>query len=220
MPSALIIFSALNPVERANWQVQNLFRQAGERAELQTRRFFEALQGVPFPLEDAAGSLEPILTWAVRILVALFAAAVLLWSRQAIRQWLRRRRRRSVAPTEVAIAQDLAQQDWLDEAQVAQAQGNYTMACRALYMAFLLRLEETDWLPQDPALTNQEYLQRLDALAVLYAKTTELPTAWGQLFQTHERIYYGAQTASAETFQRCQAAYQQLTTGLVRPAQT
>lgn len=213
MQLMLIFFSALHPIDRSRWQFQNLRRQIAEGAELQARRFFEWLQrSEP---SDAPDWLGPLFLWLLRGAAVMFICIFLYWGVKAILHLLKQRQKRSVS---TAVRQTPIEtqtvQDWLAQASAAQSQQDYAAACRALYMALLIHLEKMEWLAQNPALTDQEYLRRLDALWVLYPQTAELPQAWSQLFNTHELICYGAQAPSLEAFQRCQQAYQRLMTEL------
>lgn len=211
----LILLSALNPIERSQWQFKNIRRQIAEGGELQLKRFFDWLRRADSPAQDAPDWLGPLLLWLLRGAAAVFICILLYWGVKAILNLLKQRQKTSV-PTAVQQTSLETQtvQDWLAQAAAAQSQQDYAAACRALYMALLIHLEKMEWLAQNPALTDQEYLRRLDALWVLYPQATEIPQAWSQLFNTHELICYGAQDPSLEGFQRCQQAYQRLTTDL------
>jgi hypothetical protein len=215
MQLMFMILSALNPIERANWQIKSLRRQAAEGFELQIQRLLNWLQGSNSPTQDAPAWLESLLIWLLRGAAVAISFILLYWGMKAIMSLLNRRKQPSSTSIQQTSIKTQTLQDWLAQAAVAQAQQDYAAACRALYMALLIHLEETEWLPQNPALTDQEYLHRLDSLWVLYPQAAELPQAWSQLFQTHELICYGARTASLESFQHCQQAYQRLTSELV-----
>ncbi len=213
MNLALITLSALNPVDRASWQAQNLIRRVQERTELQVNRLFEQLlellSQADVPTQDIPNWVEPVLLLLVRVLGLLLVSLLLYWGRRTVlRLWRRRQNQTDSITTEQTPLQNQTLQDWLAQASAAQAQKDYAAACQALYMALLIQLEEMDWLPQNSALTDQEYLRRLDALWVLSPQAEELPNAWNQLFQTHELLCYGARSASLERFQLCQQAYQ------------
>jgi hypothetical protein len=208
------ILSVLNPVERASWRIKSLRRQTAEGFELQVQRLLNWLQQSDSPTQDAPAWLESLLIWLLRGVAVAIGFVLLYWGMKAIKSLLNRRQQPSSTSIQQTSIETQTLQDWLAQAAAAQAQQDYAAACRALYMALLIHLEATEWLPQNPALTDQEYLRRLDSLWVLYPQAAELPQAWNQLFQTHELLCYGARTASLERFQRCQQAYQQLTSKL------
>ncbi|PZD73291.1 hypothetical protein C1752_02229 [Acaryochloris thomasi RCC1774] len=211
-----IILGALTPIERSRWQFKSLRRQIAERGELQLRRLLDWLQGSDSTFQDAPDWLGPLLMWLLRAAAVVIVCSLLYWGIKAVISLFNRRRRRqsSITATQQTSIETQTLQDWLAQAAAAQSQQDYATACRALYMALLVQLEKTEWLAQNPALTDQEYLRRLDSLWVLYPQAAELPQAWSQLFQTHELICYGAQDASLERFQRCQQAYQRLASEL------
>ncbi|MFM7426327.1 MAG: DUF4129 domain-containing protein [Elainella sp.] len=96
--------------------------------------------------------------------------------------------------------------DWLQQAQTAHRQGDYRLACRALYLAALQRLSERGLIPQALSRTDGEYLSLLHQL--------DLPLADQQPYQllirTHERLAFDQFAASADLYDRCWQAYRQL----------
>jgi hypothetical protein len=92
--------------------------------------------------------------------------------------------------------------EWLQQARLAQQQGNYREACRALYQALLQRLSDRQVIPQDPARTDGEYLNLIQSLAVHQPYQT--------LISTHERLCFSDSVISAEVFDRCWQAYQEI----------
>ncbi|MGB7416586.1 MAG: DUF4129 domain-containing protein [Thermosynechococcaceae cyanobacterium] len=209
----LAMLGTLALADRANWQGQNLLRRTGEWAELQANRFSDLLTSPDLPLFETPNWLEPRLILVVKGVALLVAFVLLYWISKAVIGLLRRKRRRST-PVQQTSTRTKTAQDWLAQATAAQAQQEYATACRALYMALLIHLEKMEWLPQNPTLTDQDYLRRLNALWALYPQSAELPPAWTQLIQTHEVLHYGARPASAELFEGCQQSYQQLVTEL------
>ncbi|PSN12598.1 hypothetical protein C7271_23385 [filamentous cyanobacterium CCP5] len=103
---------------------------------------------------------------------------------------------------------------WWHQAQAAAAAGRYDEACWALYQGALQRLEETQTLPQDPSRTDGEYLaglEQVNALRQRLSRTALRPMQpYELLIRTHERIAFGDVPATAETFQRCRRAYQDI----------
>ncbi len=92
--------------------------------------------------------------------------------------------------------------DWIRQMQEFQRQGNYREACRALYMAMLQRLNDTKLVPHQFSRTDGEYLQVVQQLPQSQAYQT--------LIQTHEQLCFGNGAVSADLFQRCQRAYQEI----------
>jgi hypothetical protein len=221
----LTMLSTLNLAERVNWQAQNLLRRTGEWSELQLNRLLEFISRADLPASGTSFNwLEPSLILLARVVAGLVIFILLYWFFKAIISIVsivrgQRWQRRSTPAQQTPIATQTLE-DWLAQATAAQAQQDYATACRALYMALLLYLEKMEWLARNPALTDQEYLRRLNALWVLYPQAAELPQAWTQLIQTHEVLCYGARPASAELFQGCQQSYQRLVSDLTlcRPA--
>ncbi len=211
----LAMLSTLNFADRANWQGQNLLRRTGEWTELQANRLRDLLTSPDLPILETPNWLEPRLIVVVKGVALLVAFALLYWITKAFVGLLRRQRlpRRSTLVQQTPMQTKTAQ-DWLAQATAAQAQQDYATACRALYMALLIHLEKMEWLSQNPALTDQDYLRRLNALWALYPQSAELPSAWTQLIKTHEVLHYGARPASAELFEGCQQSYQRLVTEL------
>ncbi|MEO1068271.1 MAG: DUF4129 domain-containing protein [Cyanobacteria bacterium J06638_6] len=90
---------------------------------------------------------------------------------------------------------------WWREAQRLAHQGDYAEACKALYMAGLARLNDTETVLYRPSRTDGEYLT---CIAVNPNRPYEL------LIRTHERLTYGDTQATEETYQRCRRAYQEI----------
>lgn len=223
MGSTLPLLSAVSPFDKTFWQVETSVRRTGEWVEFQWQRWGHWVWG------DESASLTPpqwwgdILLWIARglaILMVLWLLRTLFLQLQGWRRWFTQK----INVTEAIqhpLSPDLTNvQDWLQTAAQAQAEGDYPAGCRALYMALLLRLQETGWIYQDRTYTDQEYLQRLEAQWALQARPTPLQATWRRIFQAHEVSYYGASSLSAKTFQACQQAYQTLDQELNRTAES
>lgn len=91
---------------------------------------------------------------------------------------------------------------WLRRSQEFYRQGNYSEACRLLYMAMLQKLHETGVAPHQPSRTDGEYRQL----------TRELPQegSYQTLLTTHEQLCFGRAEISADDFAQCQQAYQEI----------
>jgi hypothetical protein len=90
--------------------------------------------------------------------------------------------------------------DWLREVQQLQSEGKYGDACRALYMALLLRLSDAELIASQASRTDREYLKLLQKIP--QSQPCQL------LIATHEQLWFGNTTVSSETFDRCQQAYE------------
>ena len=210
MGYALSLFGAISQWDQTIWRGQNFLRRSAEYIEWQ-------LKQLPMPealeIENAPSWLDPLLTWVVRGIAFLLVSLLLRWAIRKLWPWMRRWRRSAPDTSTVkqrTLEPTLSAAEWLARAERAQNQQEYAKACRALYMALLMRLETTGRLSRDPARTDQEYLQRLDALWALDQQSIEVPKAWRQIFQIHERSYYGNQAIAVETYHDCQRAYQTL----------
>ncbi|MBW4516061.1 MAG: DUF4129 domain-containing protein [Timaviella obliquedivisa GSE-PSE-MK23-08B] len=96
--------------------------------------------------------------------------------------------------------------DWLERSRHAQEQGNYREACRSLYMASLQHLSDRNLVRQEGSRTDGEYLSLISQI--------DLPLTCTQPYQLliriHERLCFSDAAISAETFERCWQAYQQI----------
>jgi len=146
------------------------------------------------------------LTWVVGVMLVLGLA----WGvYQRLSTYLQQRQANPVlAPTSVASGPPLqrAQQYW-QQAQDLAAQGNYGAACQTLYLATLTTLDDRQQVPHQRSRTGREYLQRLAALPQWEATRLR---PYQLLMRTHERLIFGAATATAETYQRCRRAYEEI----------
>ncbi len=91
---------------------------------------------------------------------------------------------------------------WLDQAQQQQQAQQYGLACRSLYFAMLLKLDEAEIIPQRPSRTDREYLYLTQDLPQ--------PDASQLLLETHERLCFSRASASEDLFQHCLGAFQKI----------
>lgn len=91
---------------------------------------------------------------------------------------------------------------WLTQAQDYHQAKRYGEACRALYFAMLLKLDEAEIVPQQPSRTDREYLYLTQDLPQ--------PDASQLLLETHERLCFSRASASEELFQHCLGAFKQI----------
>ncbi|MBD3882478.1 DUF4129 domain-containing protein [Phormidium tenue FACHB-886] len=183
-------FEKTNP----DWQIRQLQQQFGEWLE---RLFAGSSDAQPNNFQPPEWLLRGLF-W----LLVLGLAAFLGW-------WLYRRFRPLVAASwsrrqthPVPQAEQRSVTDWLQQSRTAQQQSNYREACRALYMATLQQLNDRHLIDQAVSRTDGEYLRLLPTL--------DRPQPYQVLIQTHERLCFSQATISAEQFDRCWQAFQQL----------
>jgi len=95
---------------------------------------------------------------------------------------------------------------WVERSRHAQQQGNYREACRSLYMASLYHLSDRHLIRQEESRTDGEYLN-----LILQIDLPQIhPQPYQFLIRTHERLWFSDAAISAETFERCWQAYQEI----------
>lgn len=181
-----------------DWQLQQLGRRINEWLEWQFR-------GV----DDASLPNTTLAPWFLETLFWLLVSSIVigltwqLWI--GLRPYLAKQRQRPRQGRRSPVSQTPVQvslEEWLRRAQQYQHQGNYAQACRALYMAMLQRLQDRQRLPQQPGLTDGEFLQ--------VVQTFSSPAPYQVLITTHEQVCFSDRPISAETLSRCQQAYQEI----------
>lgn len=180
------------------WQVRLGWQNLGEWFEYQFSKVDVNAPEVPrWPW------LEPV----ARGLFWLTITALALWIGwlvyQGIIAYLNQRQSKPAASQAKLPSQEALKQAafWWREAQRLAQQGDYAVACKALYMAGLARLNDTEMVLYRPSRTDGEYLT---CIAAHPSRPYEL------LIRTHERITYGDALATEETYQRCRRAYQEI----------
>jgi len=116
-----------------------------------------------------------------------------------IEGYLRRTKGRSPSPRHSVQP---SATEWLERSRHAQQQGNYREACRALYMASIHHLNDRDLIRQEESRTDGEYLSLILQI--------DPPQPYQLLIRTHERLCFSNAAISAETFERCWQAYQEI----------
>lgn len=185
------------------WQVHQLGQRLGEWAELKLKTLF--------PTNGSLFNWLPnwsIAPWIPQLIFWLVLGLLLIWLGWQIvplldpnRTW---RRRSPLSPNQSLSPKELETATWLRKAHDFQRQGNYGEACRALYMAMLQRLHETQFVAHQSSRTDGEYLQLVQDLPQ--------PHLYETLISTHEQLCFGNVPISAETWQRCQRAYGEMDT--------
>ncbi len=95
---------------------------------------------------------------------------------------------------------DRTQNEWLQQAKKAQSQGDYTQACRALYLAMITKLQDQTLLSKDPSLTNGEYRHLLK---------TRSP-AYRTLINAHDESLYTDRPITQDRYAECDRAYRDI----------
>jgi Domain of unknown function (DUF4129) len=113
-------------------------------------------------------------------------------------RYLKLERKRSPLPAPAKLTVP----EWLERSRQAQQQGNYREACRALYMAALQQLNDRDQIRQEVSRTDGEYLSLILRL--------DPHQPYQVLIRTHERLCFSDAAISAETYDRCWQAYQEI----------
>ncbi|NEQ27614.1 MAG: DUF4129 domain-containing protein [Microcoleus sp. SIO2G3] len=177
-----------------NWQLQQLGQRVSEWIELRL-----ANTQLPNPNLQVSPDLIVTLCWAI-------LAAIALWLIWQLFRLLSPYFWQNVAAQGRSLQRSTAKQrsaaDWLRQAQQQQQQGNYREACRSLYLAMLMRLDETKQVPIAASRTDGEYLQCVRQLP--------RPQPYQLLIQMHEQVCFGNGTITIENFNACQQAYQQI----------
>jgi len=183
--------------DSVSWQVRHVVQRTGEWFDYQFSRI-----NIDGPEIQSWDWLEPLargLFWLMVAGLALWLAWLLY---QGVMVYLNRPKtpgiRQSQAIREEALRQAAY---WWKEAQRLAQQGDYAAACKALYMAGLARLNDTETVLYRPSRTDGEYLAQL-------ADTSNRP--YELLIRTHERLTFGGGQATEETYQRCRRAYQEI----------
>ncbi len=97
-------------------------------------------------------------------------------------------------------------QQWLHESERWAKQGNYTEACRSLYLSLLQWFHEQQVIVQHNSRTDREYTQLLPQCLKSFP-TIEAATI---VLQTHERLCFSHQVVGEEEFLTCRQAYQDI----------
>lgn len=193
------------------WELQNLIRNGWEWLELQFQQFRVDLPSLPD--WQAPAWLEGVVLWLILVLggtiLVLCGEQVARWGLRSLRQWRRYQANQEARPLQAQPQRTLA--EWLAIAQEYQHQGNFKEACRALYMALLQRLQDTQLIRFHLGWTDQEYAAQIQGLAGAN------PSHPGQqpyetLLYTHERLCFSQSEILEQDYLACYQAYEQIAT--------
>lgn len=195
------MFSNAHRTHSVGWQLRLGLQRLGEWWEYQTAKL--DIQGPNLPDWGWLDSFGRGLFW---LFVAALALGIAWLLYRGLKTWLNQRDGTAVQPQPVPSAATLlkAAQYWREAQGLAQ-KGDYAGACRALYMAGLTRLNDTQTIPYHPSRTDGEYLTWIDRQTA--------PRPYQLLIRTHERLTFGGAAATEATYQRCQRAYQEISQG-------
>lgn len=185
------------------WQFQQLQQRVGEWLEVRLRP----------ALDRAANSIgvPPDWVWNLLLNIAwLIFGLVIAWVAWQIYKLLRpyilslmvsnRNSNLDAIMAEDGDRLAYSVADWLRQAQQLRSDGKYGDACRALYMALLLRLSDAELIASQASRTDREYLKLLQKIP--QSQPCQL------LIATHEQLWFSDAPVSSETFDRCQQAYE------------
>lgn len=177
-----------------DWQLQQVQRQVEEWLELVLGRSGgNSSPGWSFP------------PWFLQGCFWLIAVSLTAWAGWQLYKLLRPYLPNSLRSEPLDAAPRSPQStaaEWRQRARLAQQQGDYREACRSLYLAMLQQLSDRHLLQAEPSRTDGEYLN--------LAQTVSCPQAYRLLIDTHERLYFGNVVVSADLFDRCWQAYQEI----------
>jgi hypothetical protein len=180
------------------WQIQQMQQRIGEWLE----QIFTPFNWSP----EVSAPPE----WLMKSLFWSIAIALTGWIGWQLYQLLRpyfypvlwAQREPQLNQTDSASHENLTIAQWLQRSRTFALAGNYREACRALYLATIQRLDNDKQIPNVLSRTDGEYLRLVQTLAN--------PQPYEVLIRTHEWLCFGHQDISAEMFERCQQAYQEI----------
>jgi hypothetical protein len=197
--------SAADGFEKTNWgwQLHQFQQQIWEWLELQFSQ-----TRLNFPKVFASNWWFP--DWLGKTLFWVTIALLVAWiSWQAWQHWGSYLQtfpslwRNLAAKPVTSQASEAKVSEWLKRSQAFARKGNYTQACRYLYMALLQQLNDNGIALHQPSRTDGEYLRL----------TQDLPQeqAYELLLLVHEQLCFGDREISQPVFEECQQAYREIT---------
>jgi hypothetical protein len=163
--------------------------------------FFSLLDRLLAPIDSIGPGPRNLLGWIVAGLGGLLVAAVLIYWLRGLGATMRQEAHAAVDDP----AAGLSARQALQQADERAVGGDYRSGVRYLYLAALLQLDERGLLRYDRALTNREYLLKLEV-------NPQLRERLQPIVETFDRVWYGYVPLDAEGF----AAYRNQVEALKR----
>jgi Domain of unknown function (DUF4129) len=190
-----------------NWQLKQIQQQIGEWWELQIDKLADDLSEVSLPSWIDPPLLKAIAFGVAWVLLALLLSWAVFRTWRVLRPYiygLKNQLSQQVDNGMKKSSEDLSLNRWLGRSQKFQEQGNYSEACRCLYMAMLQRLNDSGIALHLASRTDGEYLQLIQ----------QLPQAqpYQILLNVHQQLCFSNAEASHSLFEECKQAYHQLET--------
>jgi hypothetical protein len=181
------------------WQIQQMQQRFGEWIEVTfSPALSKAVNSLGFP--EWLWDILVVIGW---VILAFVVAWLALQIYRQLRPYIEslifpiRNHQKSTLTENKSSSYTVAA--WLQQAQKLRSQGDYSLACRALYMALIQRLSDAELIPTQASRTDREYLK-------LMAKIPSCQSC-KFLIATHEQIWFSDASISSETFEQCQQAY-------------
>jgi Domain of unknown function (DUF4129) len=194
--------SIMSKFEKDNWSWQS--------GQLQ-QRFSEWLEA-KLKFGNNNQSLAPWLISSISYFLWFLLIAGILWVAYRIIQsyWPQLARQRFITTPAPVTVKTYTLAELLAQAQRWQQEGNYSEACRCLYLAMLQRFNDAKVIPHLMSRTDREYANLL--------RNSPLTNSGTVLLQTHEQMQFADRPVSAESLEQCQQAYQQIDRQLLNQA--
>jgi hypothetical protein len=179
------------------WQLQLMQQRLGEWLE----RLFAPVSGQSLPNWSLPDWLLQLLFWVI-------VGGLISWLGWQLYQLARpyfaalKIAQQGQSDRQSSVDRPVTAAAWLQRSRIFAQQGNYREACRALYMAALQRLNDTEPIPHEPSRTDGEYLR--------LTQTLPRPASYQVLIRTHEQLCFNNTDISVDEFDRCQQAYHEI----------
>jgi len=183
------------------WELRQISQRVGEQVEWILSQNNQGLEDL-LPDWSIPEWLLEILFWVIAVTFsawAIWQLTVLLWP--YFQRW-GLGDSDFVAVGEASAVLGVPVEEWLQRSRLAQQQGDYREACRALYQATLQQLNDSDLIRHQASRTDGEYVSLLD--------TVPRPQLYQRLLQTHEQLCFGDRPMTASTYEACWQAFQEI----------
>lgn len=183
------------------WETQKLLRRISENVDYFFQRNNQTM-GDWLPDWQIPAWLLELVFWLITVGVsawALWQLGRLVWP--WVQRWGLGASAFVTVGTETPPPQESVE-EWVRRSRTAYQQGNYGEACRALYQAALQTLNDRALIRQQASRTDGEYLALLEPMPRSRSYQT--------LVQTHEQVCFGDRPITAETYEACWQAWQEI----------